>query len=127
MIFWPPFLSGLVGLGVVFILMPLILRAWRRGQLGGQRKDLHHTNEAAVPRFGGLAIAIAFLAIQVLITALYPESKESTRERAVILVGSFVMFALGFWDDLSPIGAKKKLLGQILIALIVCCFGVGIQ
>ena len=37
------------------------------------------------------------------------------------------MFALGFWDDLKPLGAKRKLLGQIAIALTVCAFGMGIQ
>jgi UDP-GlcNAc:undecaprenyl-phosphate GlcNAc-1-phosphate transferase len=127
MTFWPPFLSGLVGMAVAFILVPFILRAWHQGKLGKQRKDLHHTNETVVPRFGGLAIAIAFLAIQVLITVLYPENSDLRHERRVILVGSLAMFALGFWDDIVPIGAKKKLAGQILIALGVCCFGLGIQ
>jgi UDP-GlcNAc:undecaprenyl-phosphate GlcNAc-1-phosphate transferase len=37
------------------------------------------------------------------------------------------MFAVGFWDDLKPLGAKRKLLAQILIALSVYYFGVGIQ
>jgi UDP-GlcNAc:undecaprenyl-phosphate/decaprenyl-phosphate GlcNAc-1-phosphate transferase len=127
MTFWPPFLSGLVGMGVVFLLMPPVLRLAKRGRFGGQQKDLHHTHEAPVPRFGGLALAVAFLSVQVLITVVYPETKELARERVIILAGSLAMFVLGFWDDIVPIGAKKKLLGQILIALIVCSFGVGIQ
>src|SRR5262245_48744309 len=51
MILWPLLLSSLVGMGIVFVLIPLILAAVHRGALGGFRKDLHHTNEQVVPRF----------------------------------------------------------------------------
>ena len=37
------------------------------------------------------------------------------------------MFGLGFWDDLKPLGAKRKLLGQILIATATYALGVGIE
>jgi UDP-N-acetylmuramyl pentapeptide phosphotransferase/UDP-N-acetylglucosamine-1-phosphate transferase len=37
------------------------------------------------------------------------------------------MFAIGFWDDLAPLGARRKLTLQILIALAVCCAGIGIE
>jgi UDP-N-acetylmuramyl pentapeptide phosphotransferase/UDP-N-acetylglucosamine-1-phosphate transferase len=37
------------------------------------------------------------------------------------------MFGLGLWDDIKHLGAKRKLLGQILIATAVCSFGIGIQ
>ncbi len=36
------------------------------------------------------------------------------------------MFGLGFWDDITPLGAKGKLLAQVVIALSVCVFGHGI-
>src|SRR5205809_1102673 len=42
-------------------------------------------------------------------------------------VACLAMFGLGLWDDLRPIVAKRKLLGQVLIASIVCCFGIGIM
>jgi UDP-N-acetylmuramyl pentapeptide phosphotransferase/UDP-N-acetylglucosamine-1-phosphate transferase len=42
-------------------------------------------------------------------------------------VSCLAMFGLGFIDDLKPLGARKKLLGQIVIAAAVCHFGVGIQ
>lgn len=37
------------------------------------------------------------------------------------------MFALGFADDLRPLGAKVKLVGQILIGLLVYAMGLSIQ
>jgi UDP-GlcNAc:undecaprenyl-phosphate GlcNAc-1-phosphate transferase len=44
-----------------------------------------------------------------------------------ILLGSLLMFGLGFWDDLKPIGARSKLIGQITIALLVYSLGFGID
>jgi len=44
-----------------------------------------------------------------------------------VVITSLAMFMLGFWDDLKPLGAKRKLLGQVLIAAAVCAFGIGIQ
>ncbi len=114
-------------MGIVFFLIPLILRAARRGTFGGSRKDLHHTNDKVIPRFGGLALALAFIGVQIIISLLYSEPQEVLRERMVILLSSVAVFGLGFWDDIRPIGAKKKLAGQIIIALVVCCFGHGIQ
>jgi len=40
-----------------------------------------------------------------------------------VLMSSLAMFALGFWDDLKPLGQSEKLVGQILIAVAVCAFG----
>jgi UDP-GlcNAc:undecaprenyl-phosphate GlcNAc-1-phosphate transferase len=37
------------------------------------------------------------------------------------------MFAVGFWDDLQPLGAKKKLLAQVVIAATVNYFGLRIE
>src|SRR5436190_15388560 len=127
MIFLLSLLCGLVGMGVVFVVIPLVLKAAREGRFGCSRKDLHHTNEKAVPRFGGLALALSFAVLQVLILVLYPASGDVLRDRLIFALSSLAMFGLGFWDDLRPIGAKKKLAGQILIALVVSCFGYGIQ
>jgi UDP-GlcNAc:undecaprenyl-phosphate GlcNAc-1-phosphate transferase len=45
----------------------------------------------------------------------------------VIITTSLAMFLLGLWDDLKPLGARKKLFGQVLIALVVCYCGVRIR
>ena len=74
-----------------------------------------------------MALAAAFIGIEVLIAVIWPERRASIPGRPVVLITSLAMFALGFWDDLKPLGAKRKLLGQILIAGAVCVFGLGIQ
>lgn len=44
-----------------------------------------------------------------------------------LLVGSVLMYGLGLWDDLKPLGARKKLVGQIIIASIVYFMGLSID
>jgi UDP-GlcNAc:undecaprenyl-phosphate GlcNAc-1-phosphate transferase len=117
----------LAGLGIVFVLVPLIIKFSRQAGAFQRAPDIHHTHKAPVPRLGGLALAAAFVAVELVIAALYPEQRERTPGRMVVILSSLVMFGLGFWDDLRPLGAKRKLLGQILIAVIVFYLGVGIQ
>jgi UDP-GlcNAc:undecaprenyl-phosphate GlcNAc-1-phosphate transferase len=114
-------------MGIVFLLIPPALGAARVRKLFQRGQDLHHTHHRPVPRLGGLALAIAFIGIEVFMAVVWPEQRANTPGRLVVLLSSLAMFALGFWDDLKPVGAKRKLLGQIAIALIVCAFGIGIQ
>jgi UDP-GlcNAc:undecaprenyl-phosphate GlcNAc-1-phosphate transferase len=44
-----------------------------------------------------------------------------------ILLGSLLMYGLGLWDDLKPLGARKKLVGQIAIASLVYYMGLSID
>jgi UDP-GlcNAc:undecaprenyl-phosphate GlcNAc-1-phosphate transferase len=74
-----------------------------------------------------LALAAAFVAIEAMIAVFCPEARLHTPARPVLLLGSLAMFALGFRDDFKPLGAKRKLLGQVLIALAVAAFGISIQ
>src|SRR5437773_3927267 len=123
---WMPLICGLVGMGIVFLVVPLVVNSSRRARLIRRSPDLHHTHKAHVPRLGGIALAAAFVVHNLLIVILFPE-RASMRERLVVVGACLAMFGLGLWDDLRPIGAKRKLLGQVLIASIVCCFGIGIM
>ena len=127
MSYLPLVCCGLVGLGIVLLLIPLILRASASTNLFQRGHDLHHTHQQPVPRVGGLALAAAFIGVEVFIATVWPEHRGNTHERPAFLLSSLAMFALGFWDDLKPLGARKKLAGQILIAAVVCAFGIGIQ
>jgi UDP-GlcNAc:undecaprenyl-phosphate GlcNAc-1-phosphate transferase len=127
MSFWPIVSCGLVGMGIVFLLIRLLLKASAATHLFQRGGDLHHTHQQPVPRVGGLALAAAFIGVEVFIATIWPEHRAGTPDRPVVLVSSLAMFALGFWDDFKPLGAKKKLAGQIIISVIVCAFGIGIQ
>ena len=113
------------GLGLVLTwpLFPLLIRwfeplALRRGT------SFHQTHNRPVPRAGGLALALLFLVAGVATQQWLPVHPDRVAENWGILVLSLAMFGLGFWDDLRPLGARKKLFGQILIAL-AACFVVG--
>ena len=125
--YWAILSCGLIGMTIVFLTVPLILRAALATNLFQRGQELHHTHKRPVPRLGGLALAAAFVGIETFIALIYPEHRARTPGRMVLLISSLAMFALGFWDDLKPLGAKRKLLGQVLIAGAVCVFGIGIQ
>jgi len=118
---------GLLGLAVTWALIPLIERVCRAWGLLQPSRDLHHTHRVPVLRLGGVALAAAFVAVLALARVLAPEPGGLSREHAAMLFCPLAMFALGFWDDLRPLGAVRKLLAQILISAAVPCFGVGIQ
>ena len=86
--------------------------------------SFHQTHHRPVPRAGGLALAFLFLVAGIATQQWLPVYPDRVAENWGILILSLAMFALGFWDDLRPLGARKKLFGQILIAL-AACFVVG--
>jgi len=69
-----------------------------------------------MPRMGGLAIFGGFLFGYVLYG-------DITTQMLSILIGTFIIFLLGIFDDLKPIRAKYKFLVQIIAALIVVIYG----
>jgi UDP-GlcNAc:undecaprenyl-phosphate GlcNAc-1-phosphate transferase len=127
MTFWELISCTLVGMGIVFLSIPAALRVARVRGLLQRGQDPHHTHHQPVPRMGGLVLAMAFIGTEIFIAVAFPEQRTKTPGRLVVLLSSLTMFALGFWDDLKPLGAKRKLMGQIAIALSVCAFGFAIQ
>jgi len=119
-----PLMVALLGMSAVFLLEPPVISYARRKLFFQRSSELHHTHKTPVPRLGGVALAAAFIIIE-LVTLLFPE-QHKWQERMVLAGSSLGMFGLGFWDDLRPLGAKRKLLVQVLIASVVCCFGIGI-
>jgi len=118
---------GLAGFAIVLFSIPLILKAVAQWKCFKRTSDFHHDGQSFVPRLGGLALAVAFVAIELFAAVGHPPLGGNWQDRLVVMFGSLAMFGLGFWDDLKPLGARKKLLGQILIAVFVCSFGISIQ
>lgn len=69
-----------------------------------------------MPRMGGLAIYFAFLIGYILFG-------EISVKMISVLIGSFIILITGIIDDIKPIDAKVKLVGQILAALVVVFYG----
>ena len=119
-------ICGATGFLVAWSLIPLIqIRTARRVQ--SDKRGFHHTHETPISRFGGIAIAAAFVAV--IIAAGFTFSFEPLRAvfRWGVILGSLAMFGLGLRDDFKPLGAKVKLLGQVGIASAVYFSGVQIE
>ena len=69
-----------------------------------------------MPRMGGLGIYAGFL-------LGYMIFGEHTPIMNSILIGSFVIIITGITDDIKPLKASHKLVGQIISALIVVFYG----
>ena len=77
-----------------------------------------------IPRLGGVALMLASALGVMAILLLEP---ARAFEWFPILMGTVLMYALGLWDDLHRLGAKKKLVGQILIGTLVTSLGLQIE
>jgi UDP-GlcNAc:undecaprenyl-phosphate GlcNAc-1-phosphate transferase len=108
-----------IGFGLTWSLVPLIPRYLP----ASGRRQLHHTHGAAISRFGGLALVTAFLALSAIGFFLFQVKAGQAAELSVVMISAAAMFLLGFWDDIRPLGAKRKLVGQILIASAVYLVG----
>lgn len=78
-----------------------------------------------ISRLGGVPIVLALTLG--LVGILIWKEKSAPLNWKPVLLGSLLMFGLGFWDDLKSLGAKKKLAGQILIASLVYHLGLNID
>ena len=73
-------------------------------------------HQKPMPRLGGLGIFFAFL-------VGYMFFGQTTIKMNSILIGSFIILLTGIIDDIKPVNAKEKMLGQLLSALVITCYG----
>ena len=125
--YWIIIGCGLLGMGIGFLGVPLVLRAVESFNISKRSQDFHHGQQAPVPRFGGLVLAGAFVGVVLFRSIFCWIQGEWLAGIGVITLSSLAMFILGFWDDIKPLGAKRKLIGQILIAGTAYACGVGIE
>lgn len=98
----------------------LSIYAALRAGLGASRSQQiqhHHTHTGIVPRIGGLGIIVGFAATYLLCFFFLDERDNQSLIHYSVFAGAVAAFLLGFVDDIRPLGAKVKLLAQIIIAL----------
>ena len=84
------------------------------------RPNARKVHTHVIPRLGGLAIYIGFMAAVLFCVPLQ-------HELVGMLLGCTAIVAVGIWDDICNIPAKVKLGGQILAACIPIAFGIQIE
>ena len=97
------------------------------GQGGAGRKQHHHTHTGVIPRIGGVGIVAGFTVTYLLCFFQLDEGDGQSLIHYAIFAGACAAFLLGFVDDLSPLGAKFKLLAQIVIAIMAHHAGLAVE
>lgn len=117
---------ALIGALTSWGLIAAVLWYCRKNAEAVRSGEFHHEpNGEAVPRFGGVALAGTFVVAGLVYGIVEGWHVLLKREAITILLTSLAMFAVGMIDDIRPLGARKKLLLQIIIAL--CAYGFGLQ
>ncbi|MEM6820575.1 MAG: MraY family glycosyltransferase [Verrucomicrobiota bacterium] len=108
---------------ICFFMTAFVLKFWPK-HLGVDKPDKSRKKHSVpVLRVGGLPIYIIFVASVLLL----PFFRDTTLSQwSSILLTSSLIFVLGFADDFKPIGAKFKLLGQVVIACVAYFLGLSI-
>jgi len=114
----------LLGLVIAVVLTPQMIRLAQHGIGLDDPNETRKRQSTPIPRIGGAPIVVAAL---VGLGAIFALDPKSTVNWLPVLTGSLLMFGLGLWDDLKPLGARKKLVGQILIASLVWWLGLSID
>jgi len=120
-------ISIVLGFVTTLWMIPRLLRVCVARPWLQRSTDCHHGQQEAIPRWGGLALVVAFIVVETFVSLFAPEERAHTPGRNIVLAGALAMFGVGFCDDLRPLGAKRKLLGQIVIAAVVCWCGIKIE
>ena len=114
--YFVPFLIALI---VAYVLTPGVKKlAIKVGAVDKPNARKVHTH--AIPRLGGLAIYVGFMAAVLFCVPV-------RHELLGLLLGCTAIVALGIWDAICNIPAKVKLVGQIVAACIPIAFGIQIE
>lgn len=121
------FALAVAGFGITYLLVPMVIALAKDLPSAGGRQEVHHTHKTPVPRLGGVALVVTFVALVFLVAAFGRVSTYSPAIQLAVVLGAVAMFFVGVADDLRPIGARKKLVLQIGIAALVYFLGVRIE
>ena len=113
-------------------LTPLVRRLALRLQLV-DAPNHRRVNASPVPRGGGIAVAISFLAVAIA-TLVANDSLQivnlpftiSPQQLAGLLVGGAVATLIGFLDDYFQLRARWQLLGQVAVAGLAVASGITV-
>ena len=114
----------LCGLAITVATTPLVIRLCSNGWGVDEPNQFRKSHEGRIPRLGGIPVFLSLLAS--LGVGFYFRTELFLKWWPLILC-NFLIFAVGFLDDIKPVGAKVKLIAQIGIALLAYSLGLRID
>jgi len=109
----------LISMSAVFLLAPA--SAWLAVRIGAMDvPDARKVHFSPVPRLGGAAVYLAFMAAVI-------RNQQFSREIYGIMLGGTIIFVLGFFDDWKGLSARTRLFWQVAAAFVVTFFGLHLS
>ncbi len=109
----------LISMSAVFLLAPA--SAWLAVKIGAMDiPDARKMHSSPVPRIGGAAVYLAFMAAVI-------RNQQFSREIYGIMIGGTIIFLLGFFDDWRGLSSGTRLFWQTAAALVVTFFGLHLS
>ena len=130
----PLLVGGFLAAAVISLLLTPIVRAVvRRGGIV-DTPNHRRVNTTPVPRGGGLAVVVAFLAVggglvlfNEQIGPMPSPRSISGGELLALFLGGALAALIGAIDDRFDLRARSQLLGQVVLAIVAVALGVGVD
>lgn len=110
---------SIIVIGVCLIFVAVVIPLIKRIAIHINALDIPNERKVhtkPIPRLGGLGIFLGFL-------LGYMIFGQNTIQMNSILIGSFIILITGIIDDIKPISAKSKLIGQIAASSVIAIYG----
>jgi UDP-GlcNAc:undecaprenyl-phosphate/decaprenyl-phosphate GlcNAc-1-phosphate transferase len=131
--FEPMLFCLILGCLVTLLTLPLLLLSgWKVSILSElQRRNARLTSpESSQPRvskWGALPLAASFVAVSVLACLAFPDPTSNSHQSWTILATGLAIFTVGLMDDFSPLGPRRRLALQSLVAAVACFQGIQLE
>ena len=125
--------SYMLPCGILGILISLgislgLRRMYGTSRVLGRATEFHHHPSAErIPRLGGICIVGGFLAVCIAALFIHQGTPLRSLKFWAIAGCSLGMFTVGIIDDFRALGAKRKLIFQILLAMMAYFSGIRIE
>ena len=109
------FIIVIVSFLLTFLLTPIV--RWIAMKIGAMDKpNKRKVQDVPIASMGGLGIFLTFLISYMIFAPV-------DTQIVAIIIGAFIIILTGIIDDISPLRAKEKLIGQIIATFIVTVYG----
>jgi UDP-GlcNAc:undecaprenyl-phosphate GlcNAc-1-phosphate transferase len=107
------------------------LAGWIGQRFGAMDEpDARKVHEVPTPRTGGIAVFLSFFLTLAACRFLHTDVASLliiSSEASAFILGAFLVFAAGLWDDFVRVKARLKLLVQVLAATVAFAGGLEIE